>query len=241
MLLRIVRQLIALQSGELNSLRDSIVDISEFVHDTYLLTFLSEPYTAFADRLDIVLLHMTACCAARGKEVISTLYHRLHHLILFFVHALVNHIPFERGVLVGTIFVNVETYFLTQFLHVGHGTEDSDRTRQRGRLSIDIICAAGDIIATRSSVVTHRYHYLNTVRLDILNSMPNIFTGIRRTTRAIYTQYKGFDIILFANLLEGLYDLLTYNTFACLIRDFSFEIEHRHFVFRFGRRTLHLC
>ena len=227
--------------GEFDCLVDSVIESTHFIHDTYLFTLEAQPYTSFADGLDIILADMTAFGTTGSEEVITALYHRLHHRALFGVHALEDEIILERRVLVGRDAIQIQTHFVTQFGYIRNGTENTDRTGDSGRLGIDIIRSAGDIITARSRVVTHRNNNRNAVCFDFLYGMPDLFAGVRRTTRAVDAQYKSLDIVVFLDFLERLHNLFADNTFSILVGYLTFEIEHSHFVFGFGFRTLYSC
>ena len=105
---------------------DSVVDVTEFVHDTDLFTLGTKPNTSFADRLDVALLYVTTFCTTAGKEVIAALDHLLHEGTLGVIETVVKHIALHCGVFVGRNAIDVETYLIAQFSHRRNGTEDTD-------------------------------------------------------------------------------------------------------------------
>ena len=179
---------------------------------------------------------MASLRAAAGEQVIPALHHGLQQRLLLGVHSLKDDIVLQAGVFVGRDTVDIQTYFVAQGVDIRDGAEDTDRSGEGRRLGVDIIRTAGDIVSSRSGIVTHRNDNRDAVGFDILHGVPDLLGSVSRTARAVDAEDESFDIIVLADLLQGLNHLFAYDTVARVVGDLAFEIEHRHFVLRLRLR-----
>ena len=179
---------------------------------------------------------MTACRTAGGDEVVSTLHHLLHQVAFFGVQSFIDGIGGEIRMAVGVHTIDVESHLITQVVEIRHRTEDADRTGDGGGFGIDIVRSAGDIIASRSSKVSHRHYDRYSLGAHHLQGTPDLLAGIGTATRRVDTEDECLDIILFGNLSDSLHQLRADDTVTFGIRDLALGIEDCHLVlgFRFG-------
>ena len=70
--------------------------------------------------------------------------------------------------------------------------------------------------------------------------MPDLLRSVCGTARRVDAQHERLDILVLADLLEGLDDLGSDDAVAFLIGDLAFEIENGYFVFGFRLRAFDL-
>ena len=129
---------------------------------------------------------MSALGAAAGEEIVAALNHPLHHRLLLGGHTLIHHVHLQIRVRIGAHAINVQPHFIAQFAPVGHYAEDADRARERGRLGVDIIGIARDVVSARCRIITHRDNHGQSFLFQQFHAMPDLFAGVRATTRAIH-------------------------------------------------------
>ena len=82
-----------------------------------------------------------------------------------------------------------------QSADVGEHTEDTDATGEGSGFGIDIVGGTTDVISTRSSVCTHRYHH-RLLGLESGDGTPYLLRGIGTTAGRVDTQHDSLDIVV---------------------------------------------
>ena len=118
--------------------------------------------------------------------------------------------------LVGLYLAELHTQLLGQQLtDVWEHTEDTNGTRQRGRLSVDVVGITADIVTTRGSIATHRNHY-GLLGFQVGYSAPYLLRSIGRTTRRVHTQHHSLHVVIVHQLLQVLANRIGHNVVVCV-------------------------
>ena len=117
---------------------------------------------------------------------------------------------------------------MARTVSIGNQAEDADRTGECHRFGIYSVGAAWYVIATGCGHITHR-HVIGFAceRLELFESFPYLFRGVRTASSWVYTQYKSVDIRLFGKIKYLRHEPVWCYAVIAWLSDVSYGIQHR--------------